>query len=113
MRRTQFAVRERGPDRTGGWIECVGGNKTECESRRQRIGENASKGDRQRDCTLHDEIAAYCERRHHDDHGRAVSHNPVLSIVHPNGKRRAQRSAIVGMANSSPSGMERHPCHGG
>jgi hypothetical protein len=75
MRRTQFAVRECGHDRTGGWIECAGGNKTECESRRQRIGENASKGDQQRDCTPHDEVAVYCERRHHDDHGRAVCHH--------------------------------------
>lgn len=38
---------------------------------------------------------------------------PVFSTIHPNGKRRAQRCAIVGMARSSPKGIERHPCHDG
>lgn len=36
---------------------------------------------------------------------------PVLSIIHLNGKRRAQRCAIAGMARSSPKSGERHPCH--
>lgn len=38
---------------------------------------------------------------------------PVFSTVHLNGKRRAQRCAIVGMARPSPTGTERHPCHDG
>ncbi|CAJ0682501.1 hypothetical protein R77591_01877 [Ralstonia mannitolilytica] len=36
---------------------------------------------------------------------------PVPSIIHLNGKRRALRCAIAGMARSSPKNRERHPCH--
>jgi len=36
---------------------------------------------------------------------------PVISIVRLNGKRRAQRCTMVGMARSSPMNRERHPCH--
>ena len=36
---------------------------------------------------------------------------PVSSVIHLNGKRRALRCAIAGMARSSPENRERHPCH--